>query len=299
MNEQSCTKCGNPEPVVELKYANAVLCKTCFNDFYESRVKRVTRENKMFSHNDKVLVGVSGGKDSMALLHVLNKLGHPITAVTINEGITGYRDQTTNKVKEYCSTNNIHHVEMSFEKTYSITMDKAHERFSEKPACSHCGVLRRDSLNKADAEINANKIITGHNLDDECQTIVMNFFRGEIERMTRAPNKKTELPRVKPLRETSEKENTLYCLLNEIPYSDIECPYAREAYRNKIRSFLNQLERDHPGTKLSILHANDKLSELLVNKNMRGAANYCLECGALTSVKNKVCKTWQTIKELA
>jgi uncharacterized protein (TIGR00269 family) len=127
-------------------------------------------------------------------------------------------------------------------------------------------VLRKNLLNKTARELGADKLAIGHNLDDESQTIMMNYLRGDMDRLKRMiPNAKQPglVMRIKPLRSIPEKEVALYAFLNGLPVSMDECPYAGEALRNEIREMINNYEVKHPGTKYSLLGGFETISEAL------------------------------------
>ncbi len=301
MIKVKCSLC-NKKAVIELKYANKKLCEKHFTLFYEKRVRRTIVKNSMLRRKDKVAVGVSGGKDSLVLLYLLHKMRYNVEAVLIDEGIKGYRDKTIPYVEKLCKELNIPLHVFSFKEEYGKTLNETVKK-RKRPACSYCGVFRRSLLNKAARRINADKLAIGHNLDDETQMILMNFTRSELLRLARAGpvvgivEDDRFVQRIKPLRECSEKENVLYALLTGIKYSDVECPYAGEAFRSTVRECLNMMEEKHPGTKLGILHSFDKLLPILKEHFQEvGEVNACKVCGEPTS--GEICKSCQMKKEI-
>lgn len=256
----------------------------------------------MFKKEDKVAAAVSGGKDSLSLLYFLNKHRYNPIAITIDEGIKGYRDETIAHVKKFCSDYDIPLHVFSFKGEYGFTLDEIKKRV-KKPICSYCGVLRRDLLNKKGRELGCSKIAIGHNLDDEAQTVLMNFFRGEIFRMARSGpvtgiiRDPFLVPRAKPLRECPERENIIYALINKINYSDIECPYRGGAYRNSVRAILNPMEEKYPGSKFAALRTGDELANAL-RKNIKDKKPpRCAQCGEIAA--GAMCKTCEILAELS
>jgi uncharacterized protein (TIGR00269 family) len=145
-------------------------------------------------------------------------------------------------------------------------------------------------MNKAARELGANKIAIGHNLDDESQTILMNYLRGDMDRIRRMLPGSIQpgmVPRIKPLRSIPEKEVALYGFLNDLPVSMDECPYAGGALRNEIREMINIYEVKHPGTKYSLLGGFETISQAL-RPPVTEIFN-CDKCGEPSS--EKVCKT--------
>lgn len=286
-----CQRCGKTA-VVYQKYSNAHLCKTHFIEDVERKIKRDIRKFKMVERDDRIAVALSGGKDSTALLYVLHKIFQKrpdieLSVISIDEGIRGYRKHTLSHAAKQTGELGIHHTIRSFEDEFGTTLDKLIGK-KEAAACTLCGVLRKNLLNKAARELGATKLAIGHNLDDEAQTILMNYLRGDVDRMTRmAGTVPWMVLRIKPLRSIPEKEVALYGFLNNLPVSLDECPYATEALRNEIREMLNNYEVKHPGTKYSLLGGFDAISEALHPPATQIVQ--CKKCGEPSS--ESICKT--------
>ncbi|MBU4373229.1 MAG: TIGR00269 family protein [Euryarchaeota archaeon] len=287
-----CQRCSKTA-VIYQKYSNAHLCKTHFIEDVERKIKRDIRKFKMVERDDRIAVALSGGKDSIALLYVLHKIfqNRPdieLSALTIDEGIRGYREKTVPHAVELTEELGIQHTIRSFEDEFGITLDEL-TRKKETAACTLCGVLRKNLLNKAARELGATKLALGHNLDDEAQTILMNYMRGDVDRMTRMSGviQPGMVLRIKPLRSIPEKEVALYGFLNNLPVSTDECPYAGEALRNEIREMLNNYEVKHPGTKYSLLGGFETISQSLRSPETHIVR--CEKCGEPGS--HAVCKT--------
>ncbi len=288
-----CQRC-NKSAVVYQKYSNAHLCKSHFIEDVERKIKRDIRKFRMVQKGDRIAVGLSGGKDSTVLLYTLHKIFKnrsdiELLAITVDEGIGGYREHTISHARKLTSELGINLIIKSFENNFGKTLDML-KREKETAACSLCGVLRKNLLNKAAREEMADKLAIGHNLDDEAQTILMNFLRGDVDRLKRMlPGKRQPglVMRIKPLRSIPEKEVALYGLLNNLPVSTDECPYAGEALRNEIREMLNNYEVRHPGTKYSLLGGFETICPELHPLNTRIV--HCEKCGEPGS--ESVCKT--------
>lgn len=286
-----CQRCSK-NAVIFQKYSNAHLCKPHFIEDVERKIKRDIRKFKMVERGDRIAIALSGGKDSTALLYVLHKIFQTrpdieLLALTIDEGINGYREKTIPHAGKLTEELEIEHEIRSFKEEFGTTLDVL-KKEKEYAACTMCGVLRKNLLNKTARELGADKLAIGHNLDDEAQTILMNYMRGDIDRMTRMAG---EIPgmvlRIKPLRSIPEKEVALYGFLNDLPLSTEECPYAGEALRNEIREIINNYEVRHPGTKYSLLSGFEAVAQAL--KPSENSIVKCEKCGEPGS--EVVCKT--------
>jgi len=297
----NCSRCKN-KAVAELKYLNEGLCAEHFSNLFEKRVRRTIGKAKMLDRKrDRIAVGVSGGKDSLVLLYLLKKMHYNIVAITIDEGIRGYRDHSLAFIKKFCREYKIPWKTYSLKKEYGFTLDSIPNK---RLMCSCCGVLRRGMLNKKARQLGCTKVATGHNLDDETQMILMNLFRGELERLARTGpitgliEDELFVPRVKPLRECPEREDVLYAVLHDIKYTDAECPYSRYAYRNIVREMLNRMEEKYPGTKFAILRNFDKMLPFLREYYMpKERPKRCKKCGGIT--RGNVCKFCEVVEEFS
>lgn len=293
-----CMKC-NRDAIIFQKYSGMHLCKKHFVEDVERKVKLTIRQQYNIEKGDIIAVALSGGKDSVVLLYMLHKIfgkrrDIEIVAITIDEGIDGYREETLRKAQEFTSELGIRHIVRSFKSNYDRTLDELTAQERKLGACSYCGVLRKSLLNKVANEIGANKLATGHNLDDEAQTIMMNHLGGDVERMIRlSPPKAIEglVLRAKPLRKIPEKEVALYAIVNELPFDMSECPYAHEALRGEVRDMINEFEVNHPGTKYSLMRGFDKTVGVLAKDYPQAKLTECKVCGeACTAQLCQACK---------
>ena len=276
--------------------------------FFIRRVRRTISRKKMFSPDDRLMVALSGGADSVCLLHVLKTIEAKfpkveLIAVTIDEGIAGYREGALNIAQENAERVEVEFSVFSFKELYGISLDELVTKTTTennvlKP-CSICGVLRRKAINIAARELGADRVATGHNLDDEAQTILLNILRGDIVHLARfnAPVQKHEklIPRVKPLEKVPEPEIPLFLYLNEIQYHTVQCPYAEDAMRTDIRQFLYRQEKKHPGTLHSILSSFEKIQPMLQRNLGAEGILLCKICSE-PSV-SELCKACQILEK--
>jgi len=281
-----CMKC-NKEAIIFQKYSGMHLCKKHFIEDVERKIKLTIRKHFKVKKNEIIAVALSGGKDSTVLLYILHKIFSKrrdveLVAITIDEGIAGYRHHTLKIATELTDELGIKHIVRTFEDEFGTTLDELVAKERVMGACSYCGVLRKTLLNRTANEIGATKLATGHNLDDEAQTILLNHLRGDVERLVRlAPPRALEglVIRAKPLRNIPEKEVALYALVNDLPVDFSECPYAHEAMRGEVRDLLNEFEVNHPGTKYSLLRGFDKMMPVLTKEYPQADLTKCSICG--------------------
>ncbi len=285
----SCSKCFS-EAITYIRYNGSHLCPDHFTEFVERRVKKEIRRQLEMGKHKQIGVAVSGGKDSSVALQLLSEiLGSrrdvSISAISVDEGIAGYRSESLEKVKELCRSLKIPLTIVSFKDEVGLEMDEVSRYLGPRTPCAYCGVLRRRCLNKAAKEIGAEVLATGLNLDDTSQAILMNFTRGDVERLARlGPHEKVQpglIPRIQPLRSIPEKESYLYALVRGIDFSDGVCPYYQRALRNQYREMLDEMETRTPGTKFSILSSYDAIGPLIREKYSPAKLNSC-ECGEPT-----------------
>jgi uncharacterized protein (TIGR00269 family) len=299
----NCTFCGN-EAVYVRPYDKTALCKPHFNEQVKKRVQKALTRYKMLKRSDRIAIGVSGGKDSIALLHILNKIEKDfpeseLVAITIDEGIENYREEGLFFAKKHVKELELEHHIYSFKNDFGYDLDEIlkilGERGKEREfgACSYCGILRRKILNKAAKDIGADVLVTAHNLEDEVETILLNIVRGDIQRLARLdphPRKIHEslVPRVKPFRTTPQAEIVLYCVLNDLEYQEIPCPHAVEAYRGDVRDFVFKTQEKQPMLAYNVLRGQDKLLEIMKTTQPKGTLKSCESCGEATA--GKICK---------
>ncbi len=299
-----CDRCAK-KAVVFIRYSGAHLCAKHFCEFVEKRVRRELRRQLTLEGGERIAIAASGGKDSTVALHLLSSmLGSrrdiDLCAITVDEGIAGYRAPSIPIVASNCRELGIEHRVVSLRQMYGVTMDGLAAATRPLSACSYCGVLRRAAMNRAAREWEADYLATGLNLDDTAQSILMNFSRGDVERLARlGPHRRAQaglVRRIQPLRTIPESETTLYALVRAISFHDLECPYAPEALRNVYRRVLADLEDRFPGTRHSILRSCDELLPALERQYPAAQLRAC-SCGEPTvSDKCKACELLESIR---
>jgi uncharacterized protein (TIGR00269 family) len=287
-SKDSCDLCDSP-PVSYLPQSKQHLCARHFISFFDRRVKKTIREHKMLEKGDNVGIGLSGGKDSHVLLRSLARLKKSLPfdliALTIDEGIPGYRDKAVDKARKLCGELGIEQHVFSFKDEYDITMFDIGSKGKEN-LCSYCGVLRRKILNSKARELGLDKLAIGHNLDDVAQTAMLNMVRNEPMRFARFNQPLVSdarmVPRVRPLRDIREKEVASYAfLVGHRHSSGCCCPFAKSALRMSVRHELNSLEDKHPGSKTKMAASFDILQKIVHDSISKEELKMgtCKECG--------------------
>ncbi len=277
-----CFYCGQKAAIV----TERAMCRKHFTRYFEEKVRRTIKRFGLLERKEKLAVAASGGKDSTAVLYILKKLGYNVEALAINEGIHGYRDATLKDLTEFCQQHSIKLSVVSYKDYFGFTLDELLQKKKLHP-CMACGILRRYLLNKA--ANGYDKLVTGHNLDDEAQSIMMNMAKANVQLMARLGPKTGQIedtrftPRVKPLYLCSEKEVATYAYIQGFSIKFTECPNAAQSFRAHIRDMLNEMEAKTQGTKLGIVHSFLKLMPLLRQMPVVKELNYCRECGEPSS----------------
>ncbi len=312
-----CLKCRGKAAIL-LPYGPQKFCEEHFSKLIESRFKKTVRRFSLIKPGEHLAVAVSGGKDSVTALHLTSRFfsnTNRVTAVLVDEGIPGYRDKALRAAKKNCRKLGIPFKEFSFKKEFGLTMKKIQRLLEGNQAvnlgspCTFCGTLRRSLLNRAARSLKADKLVTGHNLDDETQSILMNACDNDFARFVRCGAKsgfterKNLVRRIKPLSEIPEREVFFYAQFNGIGfYSGECCPFSEEAKRNVYRSVLNQLEEKYPGTKHSLWQFYNSIKPVLLKEKVSSPVklNVCEKCGEPCSGKTcEACKKIESLQMLS
>lgn len=288
-------KCGKDAILKRPKTGHA-LCKECFFFAFESEIHNTIVQGKLFKSGDKVAIGASGGKDSTVLAYVLKTLnnkyqyGIDLFLLSIDEGITGYRDDSLKTVQQNKNDYGLPLKILSYKELYGWTMDEIVAEIGKKNNCTFCGVFRRQALDRGAALLGVDCIATGHNADDIAETVLMNILRGDIARLQRCTSVITAgadcIRRCKPLKYAYEKEIVMYAYFKQLVYFSTECIFAPNAYRGHARTFLKDLEKVRPSSILDIIHSGETL-QIKENIKLPERRN-CSRCGFVSS--QEICK---------
>jgi tRNA-5-methyluridine54 2-sulfurtransferase len=281
----NCKRCREPA-VIDVRRHRAAFCAGCFTRHCREQVRRTIESHKMVAPGERVLVAVSGGKDSLAVWDILLDLGYDVDGVYLGLGIGDYSDTSRDYAERYAAAKGakLHVVDIPTEHGFAIP-DAA--RATKRVPCSACGLSKRHLLNRAALDGGYDVLATGHNLDDEAAVLLGNVLQWHVDYLAR---QRPVLPatdgfarRVKPLIRISERETAAYCVLQRIDYIVEECPMAAGNRHLRYKETLNELEVRTPGAKATFyLQFLDKMLPLLegVAEEERGLVGECTRCAA-------------------
>ena len=254
-----CVKCGQ-KAAINMRHHKLALCKSHFLDWVPEQTQRFIDKYQMFSQQERILVAVSGGKDSLSLWDILNRLGYLADGLYIGLGIDGgigYSSESQRLCEKFAAEYNLRLHVVDIEQKYGQTIPgfaSQTRRGMEKP-CAVCGLAKRHVMNRVAVEGGYHVLVTGHNLDDEAATLLgntLNWLPGYLVRQAPVLDDKPGLVRkAKPLCRIYERDMAAYALLRGIVYIYDECPHAEGSNSIYYKEMLNRLESDKPGAKIN------------------------------------------------
>jgi uncharacterized protein (TIGR00269 family) len=316
-----CRKCGG-KAVVNLRQHKLALCKEHFVEWVPEQAERAIHKYRMFTPEERVLVAVSGGKDSLGLWDVLTRLGYRTEGLYINLGIgaaadsnlqpdeaAGYSATSLEKIRQFMTSRpglKLHVVDVAA--TYGATIPEAARltaRGWTKP-CSVCGLTKRYIMNRVAREGGYDALATGHNLDDEAAVLMSNTLSWQAGYLARQgpvlPASEDGLVRkAKPFCRAYERDTAAYAILTGIDYIYDECPHAVGATSIEYKEWLNQLESKRRGAKLQFYlnFLRAKQEGLFAGQEKRVALSACTTCGQPSSAPGECafCRLWRQVRE--
>jgi len=285
-----CELCNSRRPVLKRPKNGSRVCKECFFACFEQEVHDTIVRGNLFQRGEKVAIGASGGKDSTVLAYVLKALnerydyGVEFSLLSIDEGITGYRDDSLECVKQNSRDYNLPVHILSYKDLYGWSMDDVVAEIGLRGNCTFCGVFRRQALDRGAKALGVDKIATGHNADDMAETVLMNLLRGDIARLGRCASAVTgaegDMPRSKPFKYCYEKEIVMYAYHRSLVYFSTECIYSPNAYRGFAREFIKDLEIIRPSAILDIIHSAEAWAVSEGGNAARGSSGHAASAAA-------------------
>lgn len=280
-----CRRCRGPA-VIEVRRHNAAFCQTCFIHHVHLQVRRAIDEHHMFEPTDRIVVAVSGGKDSLALWHALLEMGYAASGLYLGLGIGDYSERSGDLVHRFAEARGAHLIHVDLRESYGFDIPTA-GRTGSRTTCSVCGLSKRYVFNRAALDHGFDVVATGHNLDDEAATLLGNTLRWQTSYIARQHPalvaREGMVRKVKPLFRLSERETAAYAFLQGIDYVVEECPLVGGNTQLKYKNAMNGLEAGSPGTKASFyLGYLDRAAGLFSAQTSEDLAP-CERCGQPTT----------------
>ncbi len=289
--QKRCRICKR-EGFIHLRYANLPLCKEHFLSRTRSVVQDTIKKFKMFSKEQKVIVAVSGGKDSMALWHILAQLDYKVEGIHIDLGLREFSMISRKISEEFAETHGLKLHVFSLKEELGSTIDEIVKKSYEKP-CSVCGTIKRYMLNRLTYEMGGSVLATGHNLDDESARLMGNILNWEEEYLYRQypvlPEEEGMVKKVKPVVFLTRKELLKYCEAEQISYVDVSCPHSRGARSLVLLDIMEMIEDKYPATKLRFVKGFYKIREKFA-PSKKVELHKCVKCGMLTASNKDLCR---------
>ncbi len=283
-----CRVCRAPA-VVEVRRHNAGFCRDCFLGHCRSQVERAVKEHRMMGPDDRVLVAVSGGKDSLALWDILVELGYRADGLYIGLGIDGYSDPSGEQARAFARARGLELLEVDLPADYGYDV-RSGAAADRRVPCSACGLSKRHIFDRVAVQGGYDVVATGHNLDDEAAVLLGNVLRWDLAYLARQrpvlPGGEGFPRKVKPLVKLGEREMAAYCVLKGIDYQVEECPMAAGNRHLGYKEALNVIEERSPGAKASFYNGFlERGSELGAGTAAaeREGLHPCPSCGAPTT----------------
>ena len=316
LKKGKCSYCNN-SVVIERRYSGENLCPNCFEKNIEKIIYKTISKYKMLNSNDKIIVALSGGKDSFTLLYNLSmiqkNLYNPeqLIALTIDEGIKDYRENSIKNAIDICKELNIEHHIISFKEKVGLTLDEIVNikinLLDYKYACNYCATIRRRLLNDGAKELGGNILAMGHNLTDIAETFLMNILYKRFHLIANQYLFKEENSRVNqffikkitPLMRIPEEEIFLYANIKKFNYYPSHCPYRERdpIIRKRVLDFIQECKKYSPEIEFNLLNGFLELSAILYNHNEKIEYLTCQSCG-YPSTNASICTFCSYLKEL-
>jgi tRNA-5-methyluridine54 2-sulfurtransferase len=259
MTSWKCHNCAN-RAAIRMRQHRLALCKDHYIEWFVEQTERAIKKYHMFSHNEKILVAVSGGKDSLALWDVLWKLGYTADGLYINLGIDSeesYSQESERFAREFAAERGLTLRVVNVAEMYGETIPQMAQRSRRgryKP-CSACGMVKRHEMNRVARDLGYEILATAHNLDDEVAILFGNVMMWQAELLARQSPvldaAEGFVRKVKPFVRFYERETAAYTLLRDIPYIEEECPHATGSKQLYYKDLINKMEEEQPGIKLA------------------------------------------------
>jgi uncharacterized protein (TIGR00269 family) len=284
-----CSRCRDAA-VIEIRRHNAAYCRSCFLTVFANQVQKAIDAGEMIGADDRVLVAVSGGKDSLALWDVLLTHGYRADGLYLGLGIggddDGYSDRSHDVAAAFARDRGATLITVDLRETYGFDIPTA-GRKGARSTCAVCGLSKRYVFNRAAVEGGYDVVATGHNLDDEAATLLGNTLRWNLEYIARQdpvlPAADGMVKKVKPLHRQSELETAAYAFLRGIDYVVEECPLVAGNTQLRYKEAMNAIEARSPGTKAQFFLGYLDRGRSSFGPTTRPELGTCERCGQPTT----------------
>lgn len=276
-----------------------------FIENFEKKVKGTIRKYRLLEKKDRIIVACSGGKDSVSLLYLLKKFGYDIEAMIIDFSVGKWSEKNLENTREFCRAHKIKLHVINVKDELGHPMEEIRKKLRKKTSlqnCAICGVIKRWALNRKARQLGASKIATGHNLDDEAETIFMNILKANpalsagLGPKTGIIEDKRFVPRVKPLYLTRNREIEKYAKLMKFQVLYEPCPLSSAVFRRDILNALDKLEKELPEVKEKIVRNYLRTKPMLEKKysSKETRIKYCKICSEPS--RGEICRTCELLK---
>ncbi|TFF90164.1 MAG: TIGR00269 family protein [Promethearchaeota archaeon] len=315
--EGKCDYCDSNTLVLHRRYSGESLCSECFQERIEKKIYKTISKYNLLKPEDKIIVGLSGGKDSISLLYNLYKIqkrtynSKPIIALSIDEGIQHYRANCLEAANHFCSKYNIKHHIISFKEIVGKPLDEivknSKQTANPRYACYYCALIRRRLLNDHAKKLGGDVLALGHNLTDIAETFLMNvlfkrFYLIANQYIFKHHSSETDkyfIKKIMPLMKIPEEEITIYANLKEFHYYKSHCPFRKTEpiVRKRVLDFIESFKQLSPEIEFNLFNGFMELSEILYNTQEKKDSDYCKKCG-YPSGDNEYCSYCSFIRTL-
>ncbi len=283
-----CRVCRGPA-VIDIRRHNANFCSEHFLKLCRDQTAKAIKDFGMIEAGDRVLVAVSGGKDSLACWDILLDLGYQAEGFVIGLGIGEYSKTSSDYARRYAEGRGVLLHEVSLPEVYGYDIPTG-AKVAKRVPCSVCGMSKRHLFDKAALDGGFDVVATGHNLDDEAAVLFGNTLRWQTDYLGRQlpvlPARHGFPRKVKPLVRLGEREMAAYCVLKNIDYIVEECPMAAGNKHLGYKEALNALEVNSPGSKHDFYFGFLARASAMFRpeaEEEQALLNDCVRCGAPTS----------------
>ena len=256
-----CSLCGE-KAIIKIPYARINLCEKHFIKYYEKRIKKTVEKYGLIRKGDKILVALSGGKDSISVLSALKvisgDMGFTVIPAHINLGLWEFSTESEEVVREAAGKLGLEPIIVRLRDALGVGIPELAVK-SRRPPCSVCGMVKRYFINLLAVKIGASSVALGHHMDDLAAYALKSILTSDYGMLKKlGPKTESEeeivVGRIRPLYLTTERENLVYALVKKLPFTKNKCPNALpKSFESELKAFMNRLDVRHPGVRISFM----------------------------------------------